>query len=449
MLSPVPELSRAIFVALLLAGLALRLAGFTSAGTEDVSDFGVWMRAATMRGATHVYGFDRWPPAVRTLEFDGYSTSVDYPPAAVYVLSATGHVYRVLAGDFDDLASTVIPIKIITTAASAGVAALLWVVGRRHWGDLAARVTSAAFWVNPAAILHSAVLGYIGPLAALPAIGALAAAEGAMAWTAGGLFALSVLTKPQGVLVGPGLVFALMRRRDLAAAQTARLVAGGAIIAAILVLPFAASGAFTSMSYAIYGLVTDDSLSAHAANVWWLLAYALRVARHLPTDGLAAALVHARILDIDQVLPLDQPFATTTVGALVVRAASWCCVAIVVGWAMWRAHRASVAEAPIAVAALTVNAYFMFAVGVHENHMSLILPLLTLLAVRHPRYRGVLAASSVVIFLNLYLFEGLGDGLGPWPSRYATDFDWTVVLAAANVLVFAWHAREFARFNRP
>jgi hypothetical protein len=73
---------------------------------------------------------------------------------------------------------------------------------------------------------------------------------------------------------------------------------------------------------------------------------------------------------------------------------------------------------------------------------ALALPLLAAAATTRSGLRPVLLAVSLVFGLNLFLFFGLGRGL-PLPPRRVMIADATVLLAAANVVLFGWHARRF------
>jgi hypothetical protein len=94
-----------------------------------------------------------------------------------------------------------------------------------------------------------------------------------------------------------------------------------------------------------------------------------------------------------------------------------------------------------ALGAWCAYAYAMLAAQVHENHWYPVVPLLILAAASDRRYRGVLAAISIVAALNLYLFYGLGFGWPPITQRTWTGIDATVVLAVVNVFVFARFGR--------
>jgi hypothetical protein len=87
----------------------------------------------------------------------------------------------------------------------------------------------------------------------------------------------------------------------------------------------------------------------------------------------------------------------------------------------------------------------MLAVQVHENHFFLVLPLLAITAAVLPEWRKPFWILSAIFTLNLYLFYGLGEGVGFAVPRTITGIDATVWLALANIGVFAWFGRRLGR----
>ena len=59
-------------------------------------------------------------------------------------------------------------------------------------------------------------------------------------------------------------------------------------------------------------------------------------------------------------------------------------------------------------------------------------------------YAPVLTVLSVIFALNLYHFYGV-TGEPPPAMRRLTVIDSTVIVAIANCVAFAWHARVLAR----
>jgi Gpi18-like mannosyltransferase len=319
-----------------------------------------------------------------------------------------------------------------------GLTVLLFTLVRRATRDLrAARWAVLAYWLNPAVLLNGAVLGYWDPLLALLAIGALAAAERRPALS-GALFAAAALLKPQAVFVGPGLPLGWLRHAEagLPLRGALRAAVAALLVAALIVAPVVAAGGGGPMLDALASLGSHDMLSGDAANLWWLVTWLKRAAfPEAGPDSPVTFTTPVRILRVStltaQGYPNPRPWATAA-------------LLVVCTWAIWRGRRARALTTLAALSAFVVHAYFALAVGVHENHLFLAVPLLTLVAADLGRYRGLLAAVSAIAALNLYLFYGLGLGVGYALPRTLTGVDATVWLAAGTLLTFVWHARLFA-----
>ena len=170
-----------------------------------------------------------------------------------------------------------------------------------------------------------------------------------------------------------------------------------------------------------------------AANIWWIVTWVLRVTDVWTEWGARRALTQViGVLGIAPVQELGYPNARHIGLAL---------VAIAVIWACWRMRRLTHLSEAAALGAWCAYAYAMLAAQVHENHWYPVVPLLILAAASDRRYRGVLAAISIVAALNLYLFYGLGFGWPPIAQRTWTGIDATVVLAVLNVFVFGRFGR--------
>src|SRR2546428_10536681 len=112
--------------------------------------------------------------------------------------------------------------------------AIVWRAVRRMGGSQAAWWAAAAYWINPAAILTSA-LGYIDVWFAVPAVASLVAASFGRPLVAGALFAGGVLTKQPALFLAPGGILALWDAGDPRGAR-AGLSAALAAAAVVIVL---------------------------------------------------------------------------------------------------------------------------------------------------------------------------------------------------------------------
>jgi hypothetical protein len=426
---PGPARVRALAAGAAALGLVLRLLALPLPGTGDVPLFKSWAQEmARGSGLTGVYGAE--------IEWQQRSwRKVNYPPLSTGVIGLMGGAYGAVDPTFADSRTFAAFIKLPVVLCDAALAALLFALLRRR-RPAAALAAALAYWLNPAVVLGGAVLGYQDAVLALPAVGALAAAAAGRPALCGALVTLAALVKPQAVLLGPALLLALRADPRGAARATARAAAAALATLAAVLLPFALAGTLRQVMGAVVQLATHDWYSADAANLWWLVTWAKRAASQWAELGAAALLAPVRMLRISmaeaQGLPNPRPLGT----ALVLLAAAW---------GTWRARRGSDLGLTAALGAFVVHAYFTLAVGVHENHLFLAVPLLALAASLRPAFRGILLAVTAVTALNLNLIYGFGQGIGGALPRGLLGVDATVLLAAANLAAFAWHVRVLAR----
>jgi hypothetical protein len=395
-----------------------------------------WSYAALHQGITRMYGIGGSPPERGIVRWGERATTVDYPPVALYELALAGAAYTALVPSFENTRWLNAAMKALPLAAELTLALVLWRLVRRRYGDAAGEWAFAAFWANPAAILAGSVLGYLDPLMALPALGALAAAVSGFTLAAGILLAVACLTKAQAILVAPVVLLAGWNSRRMRGAVTASL--GTAATALVMLAPFAAVGALPNVAQGVGSLLRHDMLSADAANLWWVVTYVLRASYAMHDLGIWGAwTMTVRILGISRVVALGYPSPRFFATAAVVAAAAW---------ALWRMRRADGLVAMLACAAFIVHAYFALGVQVHENHLYLAVPLLAGAAAVSHELRPVFYGISIVFALNLWLFFGLGRGFPP-PSRSLTIVDTTVWLAIANCALLWFHASRFRRVS--
>jgi hypothetical protein len=449
-------LSRGRFAALLFAGILIRAVALPGPGTGDLTVWKVWSYNAARHGVGTMYGVGGRPLERRVLEYSGANATVDYPPLALVELGLAGQAYWIWSNHhFPNATPLNAFVKLPAVAAETGLALLLFVCVRARLGTEVARLVTLAYWLNPAALLDASVLGYLDTQYILPAVAALLAAAAGAPALAGALLAASILTKAQGIFVAPAVALAIWitaepRQRI---PRVLRAAAAGLLASAAIVAPVIVAGGWRNLVQALSRLATHDMLSANAANVWWLIGWALRVRYSAPDMGLWPAITApAKILNISRVIEIGYP-NPRTIGVALTAAA--------IAWALWTcartAHAALSTPAPgtrhltpgtspdlwllAAVGGFTVHAYATLAAQVHENHLFAAVPLLVLASAGRPGFRPIAIGVSAVVALNLNLFYGFGDGIGGGLPRAITLLDLTVILALANCFLLLWHAR--------
>lgn len=423
--------------ALLLAitlGAWPRVSFAFSAGSWDTEYWKAWMLRAAVHGVGNVYGESGTVPEGHFLaqlrgeeptwnvRRGGRELGVDYPPLAMVLWRGSWELlapFDLTPAERENVAS-----KLPALAGDVAAVLVLWwalaVQGRRR------DVLAVVYWALPISWLSSAVLGYqdatYAPFAAL----AVVAAGRGRPFAAGALLALASLVKPLAILIVPAVGVALLARRT-AVADAARALAGAACSTLLVVSPFFFAGTVPEMTVHVIRAFSPGNLSSGCANAWWLVSHLLTADRE------------ARAVPFVRLATLDLPWASIATAVLL----------IVVAWVAWQQRRFS-GPAPTALAAGTMlYAYSMVSVGVYENHAHVVLLLLFMSGLVTSRLRVLTSLAGVVYVLNLLALSGLGRFYGnrhlaieplardvlSW--RLAMGFDFTLLLAAVNLIAFA------------
>jgi hypothetical protein len=429
------------FGAALVLGLLVRVATFPLPGHEDVLTWKIWSHAAS-RDVTAMYGVGGTPPTRGVVTWGDRWSTVDYPPFFLYEYAVVGRIYGALFPGYPDGPALLAAVKLPVLLANIGLTLLFYLtVGRVTGRREAAQWAALSYWWNPATLFGGEMLGYVDPLYFLPAIGGLVLAHFRYSWWAGALFGIAVCTKPQGILIGPALALALWQSdRTLGIARAALAVCG---VVLLIILPFALKGAVANMWLAFGSFdARRDTMSAYAANIGWIINWALRSWLAVPSLGLTRAFMQQvpRPLSITRFRELGYP-NPRPIGRVAVIAAA--------AWALWVTRRSRELAIAAAVGAFTIHAFFVLSVGVHEHHQLFEVPLLVLAAALRPAFRPLFFAVSATVALNINYLYGVGLGLGGNVPRMITGIDLSVLLAFANLGVLAWFARLLSREARP
>lgn len=423
----------------LVIGTVLRAITLPLPGTSDVEAFKAWSYHATTVGVTHAYGNER-PMRRHTFTFGDREASANYPPLTLDALAIIGHLYqRAMGGQFPNTRALTIAIKSVICAMDVVLLAIVWRAVRRMGGSQAAWWAAAAYWINPAAILTSA-LGYIDVWFAVPAVASLVAASFGRPLVAGALFAGAVLTKQQAIFLAPVVIVALWNAGDPrdARARLSSALATATLVIVLVVAPIVLAGTMPNMLRAVGSVAFQTMLSGNACNLWWIVGYGFQIA-DAAREGVplsAALTMPVNIVLIPQ-LPVVGPLNARVI-AIVLTGAAW-------AWGLWIGRHTRDLGLHAAVAAFLVHAYFTLSTQVHENHFFLAVPLLAIAASLGREYVPVLTTLSIIFALNLYLFYGV-TGEPPSPAmRTLTAIDSTVLVAIANCAALVWHARVLAR----
>jgi hypothetical protein len=435
-------LTQRLLVPGLVIGALARIWLLPVPGSPDMGSWKIW----TFVGAsdpTGLYGVGGSPPERRLLVWGAEKGTTEYPPLALYQMSAVGWIYKHIDPRYAD--SSALNALVKTPGLLAEIA-FVWAMltwGRRVFGAEPAAWIAIAFWLHPAMIVNGAGLGYLDAQMAVPAALALVAAAADRPALAGALAACAVLTKAQALFAFPALALALAADRRDGRARPILAAAGGFAIAAVAtVLPIVIRGAVPNMLQSLGRLAAHDMLSGNAFNFWWIVTW---MARAIDThrdgvDWATALTIRTRILQVSDFARFAGWNAKPIGTALVV-------LSIATG--TWLARTARRPETLALLAAWCVSTYVMFGVQVHENHGLLAVPFLLIGAGLRPAWRPVCLTASILVALNMYLFYGLGDGRSPIVDRMSTGIDLAVLLSAINLGVLAWLTNTVFRHPKP
>ena len=432
-----------IFILMIAAGFLVRLAALTAPGTGDVQAWKTWAYNAATGRVSQLYGVGATAGGdteYRLLRFGDLESVVDYPPLVLYELGAAARPYGWLAGSIENGPAFTCFVKAVPVAFEAALTALLFVTLRRTGGDGVARWASAAYWLNPAAIVNASFGGYLDALFVLPAVAALVAAASGWSALAGGLIAAAMLTKPQGVFILPAVAIAVWNAgaADRRWARLTLAMAGAAVVTAAVVVPFVAAGAWWNMLHGIAAQANEPYVSAEGYNFWWIAGHALWVAyawhRGLDAWNVFTAPV-ARV-----------PFVRAAVHGLPwLRAAASVMALGGIAWGVWIGRRARDLSMAAAVGAFSVHAYAVLGAQVHENHVFAAVPLLVVAAASRKRFVPVFAGVSAFLALNMLFYMFSDEERTFVLSRSLTLLDTTLLLAVFNCALFVWHASVLRR----
>jgi len=295
-----------------------------------------------------------------------------------------------------------------------------------------ARWAALAVWLNPALILDGETMASGAALLMLPAVLALLVAHRGAPFAAGIVGGITAGLSPAGALVLPALAVAV---RSLGPRFGLTRVAAGAVVGAGVALsPLALGGRLDRVVTAMREFyLRGDLLSVYVVNLWWILSWAHGVRHLLP---LAKPLAALRVMTE----PVAVPKALTIAGRRIplphlpllaaAAAAIWCVRAC---WNTLGTIRLSLHAA---LAALTVHIAYVALMGMKPNQV-LEVPLLALAGALEPALRPVFYVVTVVVALNVNLFDGVGGMRWAIP-RGITFIDASVIVAALNVMTLFW-----------
>jgi hypothetical protein len=219
--------------------------------------------------------------------------------------------------------------------------------------------------------------------------GAWAAACAGLSGAAGGLLALGVLTKPQGLIVVPAALLFLYARCGIGGILRAGGI--GVVVSGLLLMPFLLAGYGKEVAGIYLGAAgLYPFVSVYAFNPWWIVALLLGGGRETPLirdDVGVGGVLTPRFLGM----------------LLFFAATAWLCV---------RSYRVARKASPSGSRAwrlLTLQwlAFFLLPTHVHERYLAPALVSMAPAVLLEPRWRWSYLVLSLCVLLNvMYTLPG-------------------------------------------
>jgi hypothetical protein len=344
---------------------------------------------------------------------------INYLPLIPYLFSFVGSLYqRLFASGFPlPLAQTTLlfysMMKLPMIAANLATGGIIFAFLRRRTSQRVALLSMTVYLFNPAILFDSAYGGQadaIHSLFAVLAVVLILEKRVVGAWLS---IALAALSKPQGALFLPLILFLTWRQLGTRAVLKGLITAGVTVI--LIFSPFFFRGTGDSLvgyllsigHLDIPGLPAYTTMGAH--NLWWVLGLGAEVG--------------------DTAGPLSQLPAFGTL--ITPRTIGLTLLGLLYTLGLWRLWRGRDETAVPVVAAFLGFACYMSLTQVHETYAFSVLPFLALALYTQRRWRMIYVILSLTFLANMCLHDAaLLDMLGVLEQEWLTE-----PLKYANALV--------------
>jgi len=443
------------FLILLLLGLGVRILTLPMPGTEDMLTNQIWGARTVEQGITRTYILDdtdyltkailfwrhlpyHFPPPTYQSELGTLDHVPNYPPLSVYSFWLSTWVAKLILGGRLQLGGVLNAcFNAVPLLAALGILIAVWSFLRAE-GAATPWWAVTAFWLNPVMLLHSPVLGYVDSVFTLLGFCSLWLLY-QKRFTGSVIFlVLSCLTKPQGVLILPVVLVAVLAEKDWRLFRRASL--NLVLCSFVPFLPFILTGHGLGALRGTFQVVHVGYLSSNQANLWWIVSWVLPALSERSFAVLMRPVIMRQLEESREILLLDAQWTALLLLGV---------VAAISGYFLWNELQRGNRLAIFWAAALQVYFFTILALHPHENHLyPFFVYALPLCVLRKREFRGTYVALSAVFALNLFLFDSFGRGTeaAAGALRFALGFDLSVVLSFVNLLLFlsvvlspGWH----------
>jgi Gpi18-like mannosyltransferase len=236
-----------ILAVVLVVSLAARVLLFPLKGyTIDTNDFIAWFGTAATHGIRSFYSVV------------GFA---DYPPFNVYIFWFCGSLANALGIGIANI------VKWVPNLFDLATALLIYVFVRKQLSFKLSLMATALYAFNPAVIFNTAVWGQFDAIYTFFLVLSLMLALKSKPKLSAATFAVTLLTKPQGIALAPLVVYLIYRKSGLKNLLFSVLVFAVTVFAVIL--PFEWSNPVTFLSKIYFGAYGGYAYtSINAFNLW-------------------------------------------------------------------------------------------------------------------------------------------------------------------------------------
>jgi len=238
-----------VLVLLLAISFLIRVLLFPLKGySVDTGDFASWINTATQQG-------------IRT--FYSNAGFIDYPPFNIYIFWIFGSLAKAIG------ISITSAVKLIPNIFDIATATLIYVFVRKQASFKTALLATALYTFNPATIYNTAVWGQFDAIYTFFLVLSLMLALKSKPKLSALAFAIGLLTKPQGIVLAPLLVFLIYKKSGLKNLIYSVLTFTATVF--VVILPFQWSNPLTFLSNIYLSAYGEYAVtSVNAFNLWGL-----------------------------------------------------------------------------------------------------------------------------------------------------------------------------------
>jgi Gpi18-like mannosyltransferase len=344
-----PKRETLIVAVLLLAAFAVRLLLFPLQGYQnDMGTFSYWFNTAATQGIRPFYTY--------VMANVGW---VDYPPFNVYIF----YVFGSLARAFSTVDMSFF-VKLAPTIFDVATSALIYLFVRKQLTFKQSLITTALYAFNPAIIYNVAVWGQFDAIYTFFLLLSVTLAIKRKPEASAVIFAIGLLTKPQGIALLPLIAVLIFKKDGLKRFATS--IVAFIVTIFVVILPFEWTNPVKFLSDIYFGAYGGYKYtSINAFNFWGLFGLWI-------PDGNLYILGWA----------LFAAFAALTL------------------LVFWKRYKVSGDFLAIYAAFLLFFAFFMLPTRIHERYLFPAISMLVLLVPFAKKVRVLYAALTATLFVN-------------------------------------------------